>query len=56
MEGEEIPPEGRLSLSTKLIEIVFENIKEMFGQDLKTIKRCKDIAKESPLLDNEIKT
>lgn len=43
--------EGRLTLSTKLIEIVFENIREMFGDDLEIIKKCKDIANQSELLE-----
>lgn len=54
-DQEEIRDDGRLSDSTKLIEIVFENIKEQFGTNLSVIKACNEIAKESTLLPENIK-
>lgn len=54
-ENEEVDNSGRLSGSTKLIEIVFENIKELFGQKLAVVKACHHIAKESALLPQEVK-
>ena len=47
--------DGRLNATTKLIEIVFENIKNQFGEQLDVIKACNDIAKASELLPETLK-
>ena len=40
MKNEAETDEGRLSSTTKLIEIVFENIVEKFGNNLSVMKTC----------------
>ena len=55
LEEEPKPEEGRFSDSTKLVEIVFENITELYGKNLSIIKQCRAIAKESLLLPLKVK-
>ena len=47
--------DGRLTASSKFIEIVFDNIKDQFGGNLAIIRECHRIAKDSQLLTPEIK-
>lgn len=47
--------EGRLNATTKLIEIVFNSIKDQFGNNLEVIKACHDIAKGSEMLPTSVK-
>lgn len=37
-EQEEVVDEGRLNGSSRLVEIVFENLREQFGSDLDTMR------------------
>lgn len=50
-EAEEENDEGRLTGSAKLVEIVFDNIVELFGQRVKVLRECKRIAFASEMLD-----
>lgn len=54
-EAKEQPDDGRLNATTKLIEIVFSNIKEQFGDNLEVFKACHEIAKGSELLPASVK-
>ena len=47
--------EGRLNGSSRLVEIVFENLKEQFGGDLDTMRKCYNIVKESNAVSEEVK-
>lgn len=49
------PDDGRLNATTKLIEIVFNSIKDQFGDNLEVIKACNNIAKGSDMLSASIK-
>ena len=54
-EMKEEVDESQLSGSSRLVEIVFDNIVELFGDKLWLLKKCHKIAKESELLDQPVK-
>ncbi|CDW85134.1 u3 small nucleolar rna-associated protein 6 [Stylonychia lemnae] len=47
--------DGKLSGSANLVEIVFDNILEQFGDRVDIIKRCRDISRQSELLEESLK-
>eukprot|EP00347_Sterkiella_histriomuscorum_P012065 403370024 len=55
LDAEKAREDGKHSGSSRLVEIVFDNINEQFGEQIHILKQCKDTAMSSDFLDQQLK-